>query len=363
MVQLRPPQARASSVARVARAWYVACPSSELGKKPIARRILGLPMVLFRGEGGAPGALLDRCPHRNVPLSMGRATPAGLLECAYHGWQFDAAGECKKVPALCGAQSASARKAPAFACREQDGFVWVWAEPDDAPDAEPFRFPLVGAPGYTTVRERVTAKSSLHAAAENALDVPHTAFLHAGLFRSDDKPRNPIEVVVRRSADRVEAEYIGEPRPGGLVGRILAPKGGVVEHFDRFLLPSIVQVEYRLGETHLFVSAALTPEEDYLTHLYAVISFKLPIPGGLIVPFLKPIALRIFGQDAAILERQTENIRSFGGEQYVSTEVDVLGPQILRLLRAAERGKTDRKADGKADGASEPAERRFTMEV
>ncbi len=352
-VQLRPPEARGSSVARVTRAWYVACRSEELGARPLARRILGVPLVLFRGAEG-PGALLDRCPHRNVPLSMGRVA-SGQLECGYHGWRFDTRGECKKVPALCGPSEAPARAAPSFACREQDGFVWVWGEAGGEPDAEPFRFPLVGAPGYSTVREHVVAKSSLHAAAENALDVPHTAFLHGGLFRSDDRPRNRVEVIVRRSHDRVEAEYVGEPRPTGLVGRVLAPKGGVVEHFDRFLLPSIVQVEYRLEQSHLLVSAALTPEEDYLTHLYAVVSFKLPIPGWLVAPFLRPIAMRIFGQDAAVLERQTETIRAFGGEQYVSTEVDVLGPQILRLLRAAERGK--------AEAGSEAAERRFTMDV
>lgn len=355
IVQLRPPEARGSSVARVTHAWYVACRSQELGaKKPIARRIVGIPLVLFRGEGGV-GALLDRCPHRNVPLSMGRVD-RGQLECGYHGWRFDTAGTCKKVPALCGVAESAGRNAPSFACREQDGLVWVWAEPDVTPDVEPFQFPLAGAAGYTTVIERVVAKSSLHAAAENALDVPHTAFLHGGLFRSDDRPRNRIEVVVRRWNDRVEAEYIGEPRPTGLVGKLLAPKGGVVEHFDRFILPSIVQVEYRLGESsHLLVSAALTPEEDYLTHLFAVISFKLPIPGPLVVPFLKPVAMRIFGQDAKVLERQTENIQRFGGEQYVSTEVDVLGPAILRLLRAAERGKID--------AGGEPAERRFHMDV
>lgn len=354
-VQLRPPEARGSSVVRVARAWYIACSSAELGKKPIARRILGTPIVLFRGEGGAPGALLDRCPHRNVPLSLGKCRE-GRLECGYHGWQFDRAGECRKVPALSGPATAPARKTPAFACREQDGFVWVWGEADDAPDTDPFRFPLIGAPGYTTVRERVSANASLHATAENALDVPHTAFLHAGLFRSDDRPRNPIEVIIRRSHDRVEAEYVGEPRPGGLVGRILAPKGGVVEHFDRFILPSIVQVEYRLEDTHLLVSAALTPEADYRTHLYAVISFKLPIPGAPLVPLLKPIALAIFRQDAKMLARQTETIRLFGGEQYVSTELDVLGPHILRLLRAAERGKIE-------PSSAPPTERRIQMLV
>lgn len=354
-VPLRPSEALGTSVARVTRAWYVVCASDELKKTPISRRIFGTPIVLFRSAGGAPGALLDRCPHRNVPLSLGRVTRAGRLECAYHGWQFDTAGTCRKVPALCGPAEAAARNTPAFACREQDGFIWVWAEPDDEPDAEPFRFPLMGKPGYTTVCEHVIAKSTLHAAAENALDVPHTAFLHSGLFRSDDRPRSPIDVVVRRWHDRVEAEYIGEARPSGLVGKLLAPQGGVVEHFDRFVLPSIVQVEYRLGENHLFVCAALTPEEDYLTHLWAVISFKLPIPGSVVVPILKPIAMRIFKQDASMLARQTENIRLFGGEHYVSTEIDVLGPHILRLLRAAERGKLH--------PVGEPAERRLTVEV
>lgn len=353
--ELRPPRAQGTSIARVSKAWYVACPSEDLGAAPLKRTILGIPMVLFRGAGGVPGALLDRCPHRNVPLSIGRVVDEGWLECGYHGWCFDTRGTCTKVPALCGPAESPGRNAPSFACREQDGFVWVWAEPDHTPDAEPFRFELAGAPGYTTVREHVVAEGTLHATAENALDVPHTAFVHAGLFRSDRPERNRVDVIVRRWHDRVEAEYVGEPRPEGVVGRLLAPRGGVVEHWDRFILPSIVQVEYRLEDTHLLVSAALTPESDYVTHLWPVISFKLPIPGWPLVPILKPIALRIFQQDADLLALQTANVRRFGGEKYVSTEVDVLGPHILRLLRAAERGKVRPVAS--------PSEKRFAMDV
>jgi phenylpropionate dioxygenase-like ring-hydroxylating dioxygenase large terminal subunit len=351
--------AKASSVARVTKAWYVACKSSELGASPIARRIFDTPIVLFRGTNGVAGVLVDRCPHRNVPLSLGRVNKDGQLECGYHGWCFDQAGACKKVPALRGRAESDGRAAPAFVCREQDGLIWVWCDRTSAPDVDPFRFELAGAPGYTTVIDRVVANSTVHAAAENALDVPHTAFLHSGLFRSDDRPRNKIEVVVRRASDRVEAEYIGEPRPGGLVGRILSPQGGVVTHFDRFILPSIVQVEYKLGASHLLVSAALTPVEDYVTHLYSVISFKLPLPGFMVTPFLRPIAMGIFKQDARILAAQTENIRRFGGEQYVSTEVDVLGPHILRLLRQAERGVV---AGAKAPEVS-ASEKRFEMDV
>lgn len=327
-----------TSVARVADDWYVVCRSRRLrpGQR-LAIRLLGTPIVVFRGDGGAPGALLDRCAHRNVPLSLGRVE-GERLTCAYHGWSFERGGDCKRVPALCGAQESRGRRVPSFPVREQQGLVWVYATPDVEPARDPYTFPHVGEAGYTTAMDELEAEGSLHAVAENALDVPHTAFLHGGLFRSDGAG-NDIQVEVRRWHDRVEAEFIGEPRPKGLAGRLLAPGGGVVIHFDRFLLPGILQVEYRLGDrSHLVLSAALTPIEDFRTRLFAVISFRLPVPGWLVALLLRPLARHIFSQDARMLARQTATIRDFGGEQYMSTEVDVLGPHILRLLRNAERG-------------------------
>ena len=209
-----------------------------------------------------------------------------------------------------------------------------------APKTLPYRLPHVDGAGYTTVR-RVTSKpnTTMHATIENALDVPHTAFLHKGLFRSKSRGID-ITAVVTRSADRVVAEYLGEPRPPGAVARLLSPSGGMLTHFDRFILPSIAQVEYKLGdETHFLVTTAVTPVSDFQTKLFAVVSFKTRVPGWMIKPALEPIALRIFGQDAIDhLKAQTDNIRRFGGEQFASTEIDVLGRHIWRLLKAAERG-------------------------
>ncbi len=324
------------SVARVTRAWYIACESRELRDRPLARTIFGRPLVLFREADGRPAALLDRCAHRNVPLTLGRVVE-GRLECGYHGWQYDGTGACLKVPGLCGAAVKERRKVPAFPVREVDGYVWIWAEPGSAPEGEPFRFPPL-EPGYTLVRRIVEAPSTLHAAAENALDVPHTSFLHRGLFRGTGK-RNLITARVTRTASSVTAEYIGEPRPEGLAGKILSPSGGTVVHFDRFLLPSIAQVEYRLGtENHILVTSIGTPLEDFRTRLYATVILRTRFPGWLVKLVLTPVALRIFKQDAFILQKQTDAVRGFGGEEFVSTEIDVLGLQIWRLLRQAERG-------------------------
>jgi hypothetical protein len=69
-----------------------------------------------------------------------------------------------------------------------------------------------------------------------------------------------------------------------------------------------------------------------------VVSFRLRIPAALVRPLLEPIAGRILRQDAKILRQQASTIRRFGGEQFTSTEIDLLGPHIWRMLKQAEAG-------------------------
>ncbi len=332
------------SIARLPDHWFIACRSRSLRGQPLGMTLQGVPLVLFRGPGRRPGALEDRCPHRNAPLAAGRVR-GGQLECAYHGWRYDGGGACTAVPGLSAPPQARATHAIAYPCLELDGHIWVYSTPGVEPRRPPFRFPRLDDPSYTTVHREFQVRSTLLAALENTLDVPHTAFLHGGWFRTSRK-ENEIEVVVRRYADRCEAEFIGEPRPGGVAGRLLAPRGGVVTHLDRFLLPSIAQVEYRLGgASHLIVTSAMTPVDDFTTKLFVAATFRLPVPGWLAGVFLSPIAARIFKQDAWILKLQTDNVRRFGGERFASTEIDVLGPQIWRLLRQAERGDAPTSQD------------------
>jgi phenylpropionate dioxygenase-like ring-hydroxylating dioxygenase large terminal subunit len=335
--KLTPPETKAHvSVARLRRFWYVACQSSELGTKPLARSVVGVPLVIFRGADGQAAAVLDRCPHRNVPLSLGRVVAGGRLECAYHGWQFEPGGRCALVPGLL-APDARERRVSSAAVREQGGFVWVYPELDVMPEAPPFELPQA-LPEYARVVREVETDATLHATIENALDVPHTAFLHRGLFRGGK--RNEITATVRREADRVEVQYDGEPRPSGIAGRVLSPGGGTVEHWDRFILPSIAQVEYRLGaDVHFLVTSLCTPVTDFRTRMFAQVQFKTRFPARAVQRLLEPFALRIFGQDAQMLRAQAENIRRFGGEQFMSTELDFLGPHIWRLLKQAEQGE------------------------
>jgi phenylpropionate dioxygenase-like ring-hydroxylating dioxygenase large terminal subunit len=348
LVPTLPPQPR------IAAAWYVLCASSELRASPIHRRVLDLPLVAWRRADGGPGVLLDRCPHRAVPLSMGRVV-GGELQCAYHGWRFTEGGDCTRVPGLAPDARLPGRCATAFPAREQQGLIWVWMAPDLAPDREPFRFRLADDPAYTTVRRALPTPGSVYQVIENALDVPHTAFLHGGLFRGDGGERRPVQVAIRRWSDRCEAEFIGEARPAGLAGRLLSPSGGTVTHFDRFILPSITEVEYRIGdENHIVLNGAVTPVSDYESVMHAVVSLRTRFPGWLVKLIVQPIALRIFAQDVAMIGRQVRSVAEAGEERYVSTEIDLLGPHILALIRRAAKGRA-------AEPDAPPVERHTTI--
>src|ERR1700746_2863554 len=78
-------------------AWYVAAWASELGDQPLGRTIIGEPVVVFRTAGGNIAAFEDRCCHRHYPLSRGHIA-GELLQCGYHGFQFDTTGRCVAIP-------------------------------------------------------------------------------------------------------------------------------------------------------------------------------------------------------------------------------------------------------------------------
>lgn len=158
--------------------WYVGCASAQLGDAPFATRIHDLRLVLFRGAEGAPAALLDRCPHRGVALSLGRVQD-GMIACAYHGWRYRADGACAHIPSLpAGRDMAEGIAIRHFPCIESQGNIWVWTG-DAAPECGP---PLV--PDFaerTWLQGVVDLACEAMLPIENNLDICHPYFTHPRL--------------------------------------------------------------------------------------------------------------------------------------------------------------------------------------
>jgi phenylpropionate dioxygenase-like ring-hydroxylating dioxygenase large terminal subunit len=299
------------------------------------------PVVLFRDGDGKARALVDRCPHRNAPLSLGRVNADGNLECGYHGWRFDGAGECAAVPGLLtGEANASARTAEHFATHESDGFVWIWGEANADPGGQrPFELPAL-EPNMVEVVFDYDLDCTMHAAIENALDVPHTAFLHRGIFRGGSKaPTKPITAERHDLEGGVEVQYLGEPVGMGPIQ--LGKKTNLTfDHWDRFFLPSVAQVEYRVdGWLRITNSILHLPMSAFRTRAWFVVRFWTKAPPSVVKPIVLARGKQILKQDAFMLKAQTENTKQFGGERYTSTDLDLLGNAIWRLLRLAEKGE------------------------
>jgi phenylpropionate dioxygenase-like ring-hydroxylating dioxygenase large terminal subunit len=79
--------------------WIPALMSSELecDGAPMRLMLLGEKLIAFRDSSGRVGVMDHRCPHRCASLFLGRNGENGI-RCVYHGWKYDAAGNCVDMP-------------------------------------------------------------------------------------------------------------------------------------------------------------------------------------------------------------------------------------------------------------------------
>jgi phenylpropionate dioxygenase-like ring-hydroxylating dioxygenase large terminal subunit len=115
--------------------WMPIAADLDVGARPVAVTVAGVPLVVFRPAPGAdPVVFADRCPHRLVPLSAA-ALAGGRLRCAYHGWEFDLDGVCLSLPSQDGAPPPRASLPAGPRVRVVDGVVEIPAA--DLPPADP----------------------------------------------------------------------------------------------------------------------------------------------------------------------------------------------------------------------------------
>lgn len=308
----------------VASGWHPVATVRELRGRPLARRLMDTPLVVFRGREG-PVVFIDRCPHRNAPLSAGRLR-GGEIECRYHGWRFSGDGRCTLVPGAVTPSSHRAERLPAVECA---GLVWTSLA--EAPRAfQPLPHPLE-AEGFDSFLWPVKpARAALVDAIENLLDPAHPHFLHAGIVRSGRK-RHPVDVTVRIDSTRAEAIYLENARPEALMPRLL--EGLRATSVGRFFPPATAQLAFEGPDgPRLAITVFFSPEGPFSVRPFA----HLATPMGRAPALLKELVLRAFNapvlaQDRAVLRQQADNVERFGAARYALGPLDFLRPAIQAL--------------------------------
>jgi phenylpropionate dioxygenase-like ring-hydroxylating dioxygenase large terminal subunit len=159
--------------------WYPVMLARELGKKPRAIKICGEKIALFR-DGDRVFALHDRCPHRGIPLSVGRKEAPGTISCAYHGWTYDLESGALVAVLTDGPDSPICGKVNVhrYPVEVRAGLIWLYVGDDPPPPfedevPEEFLRPNAVVEGYAEVRD-----GNWREAIENCIDEGHSKYLH-----------------------------------------------------------------------------------------------------------------------------------------------------------------------------------------
>lgn len=179
-------------------AWYVAALESELSTTPLAVRLLGEEIVLYRQANGAVAALEDACIHRRLPLSMGRVK-GDNLECGYHGLTFDASGACVRIP--CADWIPKNARVRNYPIEVRYGLMWVWmGNPAIADPSQIFAVEHWGDPAWGVTRgEAMNVNCNYLYMTDNLLDPSHVAWVHQSTFGNQACEATPVEVKAAES--------------------------------------------------------------------------------------------------------------------------------------------------------------------
>ncbi len=228
--------------------WYVAGWSHAIPRELSTLRIMNEDIVLFRTRNGELVALEDQCPHKRLPLSMGRLK-GDAVECGYHGMTFGAGGRCVRIPGQDNLPDSA--RVRAYPVREVNGVAWIWmGDPALAETAPVFELPQWTEAGWAPHYGdglRIAA-NYLHLA-DNLCDPAHVAYVHPTTLGNPESEDVPVEVQ-RDDRTVVTSRWIRNAPPIGFFKALDLFKGNVDRwHYYHYHAPNIAVIDFGSIET------------------------------------------------------------------------------------------------------------------
>jgi len=318
----------------VRNAWYVAAWSHELGRSLLSRRILGEPVVMFRKEDGTPVAFVDRCPHKLAPLSRGELV-GDLIQCGYHGMQYDSVGKCVRIPGQPPIPRAAQLRR--FALTEKYKAVWLWAgDPETADVSSIVDVPEYGKPGWGLVDGQYLhfATNYLNLT-DNLVDPAHTSYVHKRTIGNSGGEDAPVKV--EHGEDHIVAyRWVTNAEPVPVMKTYGDFKGKIDRwQYYHLYLPSISYVDFGAVDTggeltektkekgfRSFTYNLLTPETSATTHYFWLHLRNYGVGNPAVDADIARVYKMTFEEDRDILAAIQEQQDLTGVREYVKLSID-----------------------------------------
>lgn len=332
--------------------WYVAAFAAELGPALIRRKLLGRNVVLYRTQSGRVVALDDRCAHRSFPLSAGKLD-GDTLVCGYHGFRYDAAGDCIEIP--------SQPKCPrgigvhSYPLAERGPLVWIWmGETELADEAKIPDLPWLSSPAWACSQGYFALPASYVGLHENLMDLTHLSFLHANSFGTADYALAPYETkleeghfVLLRSVVPTRLPPVWA-EPTGILGdtaariaksEFVSPGLHVVtvDFYDSALAPA-GRKNFQIRTAHI-----PTPESRTSTHYFIVHGRDFALGQPQVTQFMHQQLFKAFQEDVTGLSAIERTLAEAGEDTF---EISVASDAAAVAMRKYLKRRADEERSG-----------------
>ena len=298
--------------------WVPLCPSaSVLRNRPLGLELAGERVVLFRDRAGKVAALVDRCPHRGVALSLGKVD-GETIACPFHGWRFAADGQCRHVPWNPEArlETLSAKPLP---LRDLAGVIWLFTGP--TAHGEPVAPESLSLPGIRLSAQSFDWQVHWTRVMENMLDTPHLPFVHARTIGKGLRGQTSAMMEMAWHPTETGAEITAR-RAGE------EPRSRLRYHF-----PNMMELTIDPGGRLLRMLAVCLPLDNQRTRL-TIYTLRNFARWRLFDPLFARANARIAAEDRAIVESsRPAQVPPAGEERSVASDAPTLAFRKIWFTR------------------------------
>jgi vanillate O-demethylase monooxygenase subunit len=324
-------------------AWYVAAWDHEIGRKLLARKICGKPVVLYRCADGRAVALEDACWHRMLPLSLGKLQ-GDKVECGYHGLVYDPAGRCTHIPFQ--------EKIPPSACVrayplvERNRMLWIWmGEPGREDPAKVPNLYWNDDPAWVGEPQMLHQQFDYRLVLDNLMDLTHETYVHGTTIGNRAVVEAPFETTHTQDAVTVSRWMLDVEAPPMWAAALGKP--GRVDRWQiiKFQAPCIVTIDVGVALAGTgapqgdrsqgitgYVVNTVTPETERAHFSFHLFTRNYRIGDQRLTRRLADTDLAILMEDKAVLEAQQKASEQHPGRRFVNLSIDAGAVQVRRIL-------------------------------
>jgi 3-ketosteroid 9alpha-monooxygenase subunit A len=242
------------------RGWFMVARSGDVLLAPVALRMFGRELALYRGASGQPHLLDAYCPHMQAHFAADQTSDAAssriegeAIRCPYHAWRFGADGVCDNIPYFGGPIPVSA-KVRSYPVEERFGCIFAWHDPEEmAPDYDLPPLPEWDDASWVRCEFDDLGTIAVHPQEilDNLVDTRHFGPIHGQKLAYFDSVFDGV---------------IGQQRSGG-GHETMTTDEGVLDVDAVYTGPGILIARYRT-DTDAVQIILHTPKEDGVTQLW-----------------------------------------------------------------------------------------------